>query len=1216
MNRKIVKSVQIAVALMFLLSAMPPMANAQSITGQISGSVTDPSGAVIPGAVVQLTSDLTRQVRAFTTDSNGAFVFTNLVPGDYSVHIERPGFKAYEQRAISVSAQEHVDLHEIRLPVGDVSTTVDVPAQVAHVATDSSDRSILVDRTMIENTPILSRSYMEIINALPGLQATASADLRGNNANSPAPTGGVNGGASGSFLVTLDGIVNKDVGGNSTIYQVAAPSIDAIAEVKVTVSNYSAEYGSRAGGQMNVTMKNGTNQFHGTAYYYWRHEDLNANAWFNNRTGVARPIYRYQNPGGTIGGPVIIPGTSFNKSRTKLFFFFSEDYLRHSSTSGVNQFTMPTALERSGDFSKTTTTTVVLIPIKDPTTGKPLPGNVIPASKISPIGAALLNLFPLPNTTDPTGRRQYNFQSQYPRLQTVEDRLLRVDYNITPKTTAFVRPEFGYEGDNGGGSQLSNPGATWGQTTTGYHIHIQGLAATVIHIFRPNLVNEFTWGFNRFPQRLEMLDQAEYANDLLPALKTPGGQAVTLPHFFPGNTMNLDPNISFASSGAQSAGQAVTKPPAFGWDSRFPYTGSVLVNNVIDNLTWIKGGHNMKFGFYLERGDKDVSVYSIYSAAGQYCFGSDTANPNDTGYPYSNALVGTVQAYGEDNQKLICHSRYTQVEWFVQDSWKATRRLSLDLGMRFQVIGPTYADGATLGFFSAAAYNPSQSGQLLYPALVNGQKVAIDPKTGATYPSTRATSFDPASYPAGGNPYSGIVQYHDRFFKTRLPQLGPRVGFAYDIFGDGKTALRGGFGIFYDRSTDSTTIGALSGTSGGPMMAPPAFHSPVFYNTTFSDLLNTQGWVGPQNVVSARSESENPNVVQLELRYPARSRSQHGSRCRLCREHRAPSSRTGARFDPDVASTINANAIAPLTTWTPAGGPKGTANPKYLDPTSAGGTGAFYATTLIQAMTGYQGYGTISVLNTSGENYYNSLQVQVNRRFTRRLQFNANWTWSKLLTYARQQWIPDQLTKNVLNRPQAANITFGYLLPDGSRIWRNALTKGALDGWHLNGFARFFAGTPMTIDCTAQSAPIGWPNGTPTGGIPLRCEMQGSLWLPAGTAPPKGDSQLWYRFNAASFALPPGSTLGLGNTPPTLTYGPGFENIDLSVSKVFRIKESRSLEFRAEAFNALNHFNPSNPNTSLTLNFNTGANTNANFGYITTAQNLARRVALSLRFRF
>jgi hypothetical protein len=185
-------------------------------------------------------------------------------------------------------------------------------------------------------------------------------------------------------------------------------------------------------------------------------------------------------------------------------------------------------------------------------------------------------------------------------------------------------------------------------------------------------------------------------------------------------------------------------------------------------------------------------------------------------------------------------------------------------------------------------------------------------------------------------------------------------------------------------------------------------------------------------------------------------------------------------------------------------------------------------------------------------------------------------------------------------------------------VGRNFLTKGLVDGWNLNGVASIFSGTPMTIGCTAQSAAIGWPNGTPTGGIPLRCQMNGDLWLPSGTAPPStADRRLWFPFNASSFALPAGTTLGLGNTPPTLTYGPGFENIDMSMYKQFGLgKEGRVLEFRAEAFNMLNHFNPANPNTSLTLNYATGANTNANFGSITATQRSARRMAMSLKFRF
>jgi hypothetical protein len=269
-------------------------------------------------------------------------------------------------------------------------------------------------------------------------------------------------------------------------------------------------------------------------------------------------------------------------------------------------------------------------------------------------------------------------------------------------------------------------------------------------------------------------------------------------------------------------------------------------------------------------------------------------------------------------------------------------------------------------------------------------------------------------------------------------------------------------------------------------------------------------------------------------------------------------------------------------------------------------------------MVGYQGYGSINTYTSAGESYYNSLQLQVNRRFGSRFQFGTNWTWQKTITYNRQQWVSDQITKDVANRAHAVNIVFGYAVPDGSRIVpRNFLTKAVLDGWNLSGVGAFFTGNPLTVSCSAQSAPIGWPNGTPTGGIPMRCQMLGNLWLPDGTAPPSTtESRLWYPFHAATFVLPPGATLGLGNTPPTLTYGPGFQSIDLAVAKAFRIKEQKSLEFRMEAFNALNHFNPSNPSSSITRNYSTGATTTANFGVISGTQNNSRRVAMSVKFKF
>jgi hypothetical protein len=396
------KSIGSVVCLSFLLSAMLPTANAQTVSGQISGRLVDPDGAVVVGAKVQLTSDLSQLVREFTTDTSGGFVFTNLVPGSYSVRVAQAGFKTYDQRGITVSAVERVDLHDLSLELGDVTTTVEVRARGVHVATDSSGRAVSVTLRQIQDTATGGRNFMALMGTLPGAQDLTSYDTRGWGTGSPTLLGG----QTGQKLLTLDGTAAQDSGNRDFGY--IAPSVDAIAEITVLVANYNAEYGARSGGQMNVVTKGGTNAFHGGGYFYFRNEALNANEFFNNKTGVVRPLYRYQNLGGTIGGPFIIPGTRFNQSHNRLFWFFSYDYLHSTNVTGANRYTMPTALERQGDFSQTTTTTGVLIPIRDYTTGQPFPGNRIPTARIDRAGSAFMNLFPLPNTTDPTGQRQYN----------------------------------------------------------------------------------------------------------------------------------------------------------------------------------------------------------------------------------------------------------------------------------------------------------------------------------------------------------------------------------------------------------------------------------------------------------------------------------------------------------------------------------------------------------------------------------------------------------------------------------------------------------------------------------------------------------------------------------------------------------------------------------------------------------------------------------------
>ena len=400
----------------------------QGLSGQISGRVDDTSGRSIVGCVVQLTNDLTNQVREVQTDSTGAFVFVELLRGNYSLRVTQAGFRPHLERAIEVSATERVALSPIKLQLGDVSSTVTVASDQARVQTASSERAGLISASQIENTPLRGRDYIGLLKLLPGVVDVVTRDAPGGAMAT------VNGGLNGQVLITIDGIVSQDSG--STVGTQYQPSVDAIGEVKVLLTNYQAEYGARAGGMVNVVIKNGTQDFHGSVYYFKRNEALNANNFFNNSgrlnlgaDGKARrPVYRYDNFGYTVGGPLIIPGTRFNKNRDKLFFFWSQDILKRRVVSALQRVTFPTLLERRGDFSQSVFgNNGQAVVVRDPTTQVPFPGAIVPTSRINPAGQKLLSLFPLPNAVDSSGTRLFNALNQFILDQPLTDKILRVD---------------------------------------------------------------------------------------------------------------------------------------------------------------------------------------------------------------------------------------------------------------------------------------------------------------------------------------------------------------------------------------------------------------------------------------------------------------------------------------------------------------------------------------------------------------------------------------------------------------------------------------------------------------------------------------------------------------------------------------------------------------------------------------------------------------------
>ncbi len=1206
----------------------------QSVTGQIAGAVIDTSGGAVPGALIQLTNELTKQVRNFRTDSAGSFIFPDLMPGNYDLRITLTGFKSFIQNGIAVSAQERVNVHTLTLQVGDVSASIEVVADSVHIATDSSDRSITVNSAQIAATPVRGRDFQSIIRSLPGVLDVAGNDTRGWGTVVPA----INGGQLGQTMVSLDGVTSQSTGAvNQPGY--LAPSIDAISEVKLLVSNAPAEYGGRAGGEMTVTIKPGTSDFHGTAYYYWRHEQFNANSFFNNKLGVPKARYRYNNPGGTVGGPLLIPKTNFNQNRDKLFFFFSYDYLHNLAVIGPTFYTMPTALERQGDFSKTVTTTGALVPIFDSTAGAPFPGNIVPTSRITPAGLAFLNKFPLPNgataadptglSLDPTGRRQYNSRYTFPQSNPRQDKILRLDYNWGSKDTAFMRLIQDYQSSEGYGAILGPFGSGWGQFAHQWAIASSGAVGTWIHSFSPSLVNEASWGINRSYAGIAPTDYlvsnnstsgARVYSDSQYPLKDASGNTIALPNIFGQTPQNILPAINFGLPGgfsAQSAGQTIANAPSFGLDGRWPHYNTDQVQSMTDKITWIRGPHTVKAGFYFERAADNARVNSTYNQAGTYYFGVDRANPFDTGFPLSNLLTGGFFAYGQDNRSFGVHARYNQAEWFLQDTWRLSRRWTLDYGIRFVKSGDIYGLKNRQALFDGDAYSATNTGQLLYPACSvsstgvcpAANRIAINPATGAIFPYVRQGTFDTASYPGGGLPFSGLVPSNGHIFSPSPVKLGPHLGFAWDVFGRGKTAVRGGWGVTYGRAFALDATAALAGGQ-GPVTTPPNFQAPVILYNNIAGLAGAQPYFSPQNVLTGGKNIPIPSTYNWSIGVQQDLGS--GLVADVTYIGNVAHNRSDGANNNQIA--IDINGIPPYTVWNPTTG----AVAKYIDPT----TGAFYPTNLIRAMTGYAGWGSINAYTATGESYYEALQASLNKR-RGKANFGFNYTWSKTITYTRAQFVPDQLTKSVATgtRPHSANLNFGVELPGGSHLLPKAKwTRVILDGWHVDGNGAFYFGTPLTVNCTAVGAPPLYWTGTPTNGpsyIPFRCQMGSNIWLSSGYPSTTEDPKLQYPFSASNFTLPPANSLGIGNTPPVLSYGPGFVNVDIALSKELKMrKEGHTLEFKMETFNTLNHFNPANPNTTLNLNYATGANTNSAFGTISTAASANRRGVLSLRYRF
>lgn len=1139
------------------LALLSPIAlHGQGLTARISGVVQDASGSAVPAASVELVNSGTGQGFQTTTDGTGNYLFAEILPGTYKLVINLTGFKRYEQRGIAVTATERVVLRPITLQVGELTQTVSVTAEAPRIQSQSAERSGLVSIEEIQDLGLKGRDYMELLSLLPGVVDTANREAPGWN-NLVGVT--INGGREGTINLTLDGVSNRDTGSNTGPY--LAPGVDAIAEVKVLLSNYQAEYGRSSGGSVNVVIKSGSRQFHGGAFYFLRNETLNANGFFYNRDRLERAPYRYTSPGYNLGGPLKLPARRF---RDRTFFFFSQEFTPRRMPTRVGRLTMPTERERRGDFSQTFDLNGALTRVLDPLANRTqFPGNIVPAARIDKGGQALLSLFPLPNAVDPQGTFNTVFQStvDHPR----HDEILRLDWNAGSKTTFYVRAIHDVEAFRGD-FNFTLASNYWPQFPIDYSIHSRGLVATLIHTVSPTVINEFTFGVNHAAQDVVPLNQAGLDRNSRTKL------GVNIPQVHPEiNPYNLIPNATFGG---------VTNAPQLWIEQRFPFRGRNTTWNWSDNISKLRHAHTLKAGVYVEQTLRDASRTSSFN--GSFSFNRSSNANFDSNYAFSNALLGSVTSYTESDGHPQAHGRLRNIEWFLQDNWRVSRRLTLDFGVRFYRIVPTWSAGDRLAYFAMEDYRKEKAPLLIVPyrPTPSAARVGYNPVTGQTVSEVLIGTFVPGT----GDFYNGMRIRDERVMTTPPIHAGPRFGFAWDPFGNGKTAVRGGFGLYPDRFNDDQVLQFIE--------QPPLLNTFAAYNTTIKALLETPLTQSPSNVLSIQTRFSSPTVynwsfgVQRDVGFKtALDVAYVGSVGRhLLQRRQMNAFPYGTNFQANVIDPTAAGTI-PLP-------------PNFLRP--------------------IRGYGDIGYIEFAGSSNYHSMQTRVNRRFSRSFTFGAAWTWSKAmdLVDSNNSYVNPFLDFRMRNYGKAGfdrthNFSLNYQcsLPKFSRYWNNVLSRKVADGWQVTGITRFISGAPMGFSYSfIQSFDVTGTSGV--SGVDSRVVLIGDPNLP------KSRRTIYRHFRTEVVRPPDRSNFGIGNAPKDAFRGPGINNWDISVLKnlAWGKNEARRLQFRAEFYNAWNHTQFSGVDNAARFDLQ-GNQVNGRFGEYTSARD-ARRVQLGLKFYF